>query len=263
MHLNLVNESRENIINDFSIPLISTDFKSAVNKILFSLYENRKVIFFHSNVYNYFLLNRRVKLPEKLINSCYFFFDGIGMKLGSWFLGRHVKNDLNGTDMYPLLFNELSQKDISIFLLGGKQNVIENTFINLMKNFPKINILGVNSGYFNQESETELIDKINKLQPDLLIVGMGFVREADFIIRNYDKLNFKAIWNVGGLFDFISGKYKRAPKLLLKFRLEWLYRFMQAPVQKFERTFIVPFWFFFKLLKLNFSTKKIKGSLDV
>jgi N-acetylglucosaminyldiphosphoundecaprenol N-acetyl-beta-D-mannosaminyltransferase len=157
--------------------------------------------------------------------------------------------------MYPLLFKELTRTGNSIFLLGSEQNVIEKAFVNLKRAYPKVNILGFHSGYFNQDEENELVDKLNKLNPDLLILGMGFIKEADFIMRNFDKLNFKVIWNVGGLFDFISGRYKRAPKLLLKLRLEWLYRFIQAPVQKFERTFIVPFWFLFKLFNINFDSK--------
>jgi len=79
--------------------------------------------------------------------------------------------------------------------------------------------------------------------PYLLILAMGMQKESDFIFENYNNISAGAIWCVGGLFDFISGNLVRAPKIIRKLRLEWLFRFLLQPKAKFQRIVITPFWF--------------------
>ena len=80
-------------------------------------------------------------------------------------------------------------------------------------------------------------------------------REAEFILENYGRLIVGAIWCVGGLFDFISGRNPRAPVLLRKLRLEWFFRFLIEPRAKFQRTIFDPLWFFSKIFKYKLINK--------
>ena len=87
--------------------------------------------------------------------------------------------------------------------------------------------MGTHSGYFN--SDEEVIEKINKLEADILFVAMGVPLQEKWIVQNRGRLNPKLCLGVGALFDYLSGRIKRAPKWMQKAGLEWFWRLMMEP----------------------------------
>jgi exopolysaccharide biosynthesis WecB/TagA/CpsF family protein len=96
--------------------------------------------------------------------------------------------------------------------------------------YPALKIVGHRHGYFSREQEPEIIDKINRAQPDVLWLGMGAPAEQQFAIRNRDRLRRVGIVRTsGGLFDFLSGRARRAPKWMQIVGLEWAFRTLLEP----------------------------------
>ena len=53
--------------------------------------------------------------------------------------------------------------------------------------------------------------------------------------RNLEKLDVAVVIGIGGTFNFIAGKVKRAPKWMQKCGLEWIYRIVQEPKRLWRR----------------------------
>jgi exopolysaccharide biosynthesis WecB/TagA/CpsF family protein len=213
--------------------------------------KDRTEIFTHLNVYNYYVVVQDPELSKSLSSSSYLFFDGIAMKLSAWLTGKGWHIDVNGTDMLPIVMEKASEQGLSIYLLGGEEHVITEARRRLTVQYPELKIAGCHSGYFDELKELEIIENINSLSPDLLICGMGIRRECEFAMKHRYDLNVSCIWNVGGLFDFISGNKPRAPEILRKLRLEWFFRFMIEPKRMYFRYFVLPFWLAFHIAVLN------------
>jgi N-acetylglucosaminyldiphosphoundecaprenol N-acetyl-beta-D-mannosaminyltransferase len=150
--------------------------------------------------------------------------------------------DINGTDLFDLICSSAEAHPISVYLLGSKPDVINKACLNIQKKYPGLSIKGCSHGYFNLEEEAGIVDKINKSGAKLLICGMGMKKEWDFAVRKRDSIESRVVWNVGGLFDFVSGEKRRAPKLIRRLRLEWFFRFLLDPKGKSIRIFYLPFW---------------------
>jgi len=201
-----------------------------------------KVIIVHLNLRNYYYLHKDKHLINCIKKNCLVVFDGIGMKTGFFLKGVGLLPDLNGTDLFPLVMKQLCFLHTNIFFLGSDEKSIELAAKNCQTTYPGINICGYHHGYFPVNSEEEIVTQINQSNADILMIGRGFPLQEQFAIRNKDKLNVSLLWNVGGLFDFISGNKKRAPYMVRKIRLEWLFRFMKEPCRMLHRNTVAAFW---------------------
>jgi len=207
-------------------------------------------------MYNYYLVQKHFSLENPIIKNATKLFEGVGMKTGAYLTGRGWNTDINGTDLYPFVFSLLSGTSKSVFFLGGEESVIEKAVIKTKSIYPELKIDGYHHGYFTGEDDEKVVTIINQTAPGLLVIGMGICRELEFILRNSELLNVRAIWAVGGLFDFVSGITRRAPMWVRAIRLEWLFRFFHQPLRKFSRNIIVPFWFICHLIRLYMGSDK-------
>ena len=138
-----------------------------------------------------------------------------GLRMVARFLGKKIKENITGVNLIYKLRGR-------IFLLGGKKGVVEKVREKL-----KAEVVGVEHGYQDLE---KVIDKINKVNPDILLVGLGSPKQEKWIYDNLKKMpGVRVAIGVGGAFDFISGRVKRAPKILQKIGLEWLWRLILQP----------------------------------
>ena len=241
--------------------LISCDHKSASEYIVNTIDSGTNRIFIHINLNNYYKLLKRQNFIEEIETQPTFFFEGIGMKAAFFISGSGLLKDTNGTDIYPILFEDLSKKEKNIFILGAKERPLLKAVEHINAKYPGIHIGGYHNGFFGINDEVRIVEQINNSLAELLILGMGISKEMDFILRNYKKIKCKAVWNVGGLFDFISGEKPRAPVIMRKARLEWLYRFFIEPREKASRIFYIPLWFIFHLAKNRFLRKDFLGRI--
>jgi exopolysaccharide biosynthesis WecB/TagA/CpsF family protein len=122
------------------------------------------------------------------------------------------------------------KQDITFYFLGGAQDVIEEAVANMQKAYPSLKFAGFRNGYISKDQEEQVLAEINEAAPDILWIGMGVPLEQSFIIRNRHKLtNVGVIKTSGGLFDFLSGRNKRAANWVQKWGLEWAYRAWLEP----------------------------------
>ncbi|MCL1805461.1 MAG: WecB/TagA/CpsF family glycosyltransferase, partial [Clostridiales bacterium] len=84
-------------------------------------------------------------------------------------------------------------------------------------------------GYFNEEEREDVLRDIQSKRPDFLFIGMGFPAQDIFFTKHQDRLPVGLMVGVGGTFDALSGRVRRAPLWIRKLNLEWAYRFAQNP----------------------------------
>jgi exopolysaccharide biosynthesis WecB/TagA/CpsF family protein len=161
--------------------------------------------------------------------------DGSGVRLAGRLRRFNVPENVNGTDMLPLLCDG----KYSLYLLGGRPGVAVRMMENLQQRYPKVRIVGTASGYFGTPQEEErIIAEVNAANPDLLLVAMGVPKQEKWITAHRGELKCGAAIGVGGLFDFYSGRIPRAPMWMRKAGLEWCYRLYQEPIRLFKRYII-------------------------
>jgi N-acetylglucosaminyldiphosphoundecaprenol N-acetyl-beta-D-mannosaminyltransferase len=141
-----------------------------------------------------------------------------------------LKERVTGADLVLEICKASSKKDNKIFLLGAAEGIAKETANILEAKFPGVKIVGKHSGTPNPADEKEIIKLINKARPNILFVAYGAPKQELWISRNLKSINsVKLAGGIGGTFDFIAGKLKRAPEWMQKLGLEWLYRLFQQP----------------------------------
>lgn len=117
----------------------------------------------------------------------------------------------------------------SFYIVGGNETVIQETIAKLKIEFPAINILNFRNGYIKtDQDQADLILDIVNLKPDIVFVAMGSPKQELLMEKIHQK--HKALYQgLGGSYDVYTGKVKRAPKLWIKYNLEWAYRLVKQP----------------------------------
>lgn len=175
--------------------------------------------------------------------------DGLGVKLGAKLWGIRLEENLNGTDLIPRLLQTCAMNGTSVFLLGATEDAVRTASDHLKAQFSESLIVGCRSGYF--EDEREIIAAINQSGADILLVGMGMPLQEKFIARHAQELKPTLRVAVGGYIDFASGMKPRAPKLMRRLNLEWLFRMALEPRRMWRRNVIGHLQFFIKVLSLK------------
>ncbi len=153
-----------------------------------------------------------------------------------------------GIELLVDMLKEANRQHKSIYLYGGTKKVNDDMTKYVKKNYKDIKVLGSKDGYNHSDKDVE--KDILKLKPDMVVVALGVPKQELFINDIYDKVNKGIFIGVGGSFDVLSGNTKRAPKLLRKINLEWLYRIVKDP-KRFGR-------FYDNNIKFIFERKKRK-----
>jgi len=161
--------------------------------------------------------------------------DGSGIRLGARLTGQTLRENLNGTDMFPALCELALQEGQSVYLLGGRPEVSTALVSKLQQRWPGLKIAGHQHGYFEPEQVPELIQSINASGAGFLFVALGAPLQEAFISRHLDALRVPLMFGVGGLFDFYAERIPRAPLWLRGLGLEWSWRLAQEPGRLWRR----------------------------
>jgi N-acetylglucosaminyldiphosphoundecaprenol N-acetyl-beta-D-mannosaminyltransferase len=164
--------------------------------------------------------------------------DGIGLKLGAKILGQDIKQNVNGTDLFPRLCESLSRTGKGIYLLGARPGVAESVARWVQENAPDTTVSGFRHGYFDPEEEAAVIEDIRRSGARLLLVAFGAPHQDLWINEHLHETGVNLAMGVGGLFDFYSGRLTRAPVWMREMGMEWVYRLIQEPGRLWKRYLI-------------------------
>ncbi len=160
--------------------------------------------------------------------------DGMGVVLGARFLGYSVPERVAGVDLFHELLAMSTNNSFPIFLLGAYEDVLASAVQKVQAQNPGLQIAGYHHGYF-WDDEAAMVETIRASGARLLFVAITSPKKENFINRWRDQLGVDFVMGVGGTFDVVAGKVKRAPKWMQQGGLEWLYRVIQEPKRMWKR----------------------------
>lgn len=216
--------------------------------------QRKKIAFINTHYLNTAYTNPEQR--ERLNRFDYVLPDGSGVYLACKILGYRYRDNLNGTDLLPLLCKLFEEHGYSIYFFGSKKDVAERAAKNLLKLYPKLKIVGIRSGYFTKEEEPLIIEEINRCSPNFLLVGFGVILQERWIDMNFDKLNCQIASAMGGILDVYSGDAPRGNPLLHKLGLEWVRRLYNEPSRLAKRYLLGNPLFLWRVIKTRFISKK-------
>ncbi|MBQ9313913.1 MAG: WecB/TagA/CpsF family glycosyltransferase [Clostridia bacterium] len=177
---------------------------------------------------------------KKVINSAELVIpDGIGIIKAGKILKTPLKERVAGYDLICNLLEKHSDGSATFYFWGSKPGYAEEAKEKVEAKYPNIKILGTHTGYFKSEEETQIVEEIRQLKPDILLVGIGFPRQEKMIQKYKNAGFFKVGIGCGGSIDVLAGEVKRAPKIFIKLHLEWFYRLLKEPT-RFKRMLVLP-----------------------
>lgn len=164
--------------------------------------------------------------------------DGAGLAWAARRRGRPLPANLNGTDLVPRLLAAVPA-GTSVYLLGGRPGVAERAQAVLAARAPGVRFVGSHHGYFDRAGEAAVLAELRRLRPRIVLVAMGNPLQVELIDRHLDDPALAGtLWlAVGGQLDYYGGTLRRAPAIVRRARLEWLYIVAQQPY-KARRYFV-------------------------
>lgn len=202
------------------------------NKAILVAVNAEKIL--NSNQETQTIINRNIGYP-----------DGVG---AVWsLLKKGVKNvvKIPGCELWLDIITK-NQFDSSFYLIGGKEEVIQETVINLRKQYPSIQIVGFRNGYISNDKERNLLlNDISKKKPDIIFVAMGSPKQ-ELLMEEMHKIHPALYQGLGGSFDVYTGNVKRAPQWWVKNNLEWAYRLINQPTRINRQIRLMKFFYLLK-----------------
>jgi N-acetylglucosaminyldiphosphoundecaprenol N-acetyl-beta-D-mannosaminyltransferase len=183
--------------------------------------------------------------------------DGFGLKIAGWFFGNNIPR-ITGADTTIEILKMAAAQKIKVIILNWENSLSQITDIDaaLNKKFPGLIFL-VLSISRDKFLAPETITAINNFAPEILFTTLGFPHQEKLIFHNISKLpTVKVALGIGGSFDFITEKIKRAPKLFRLLGLEWFWRLLNAfnyknSVQRINRILRALFIFSGEIIKVR------------
>jgi N-acetylglucosaminyldiphosphoundecaprenol N-acetyl-beta-D-mannosaminyltransferase len=241
-----------NKITLLGCPIDTLSFDETLKKIEESIRKRKPIRHCAMNAAKIVKIQSDRKLREIVVSSDVISPDGQSIVWASRLLKKPLPERVTGIDLMQKLLVLASEKGYKVFLLGAKEEVTCELKEKLKKELPNLNLVGCRNGYFSKAEEEEIVKEINKKKPDILFVGMSSPQKEYWMSKYRSALKVPLCMGVGGSFDVLVGKTKRAPEWMQRVGLEWFYRFLQEPTRMWKRYLVTNTLFIFYLLKEKF-----------
>jgi N-acetylglucosaminyldiphosphoundecaprenol N-acetyl-beta-D-mannosaminyltransferase len=180
-------------------------------------------------------MRRDPELGRDVLSSDAILADGMSVVWASRLVGKPLPERVAGIDVMLRILDHGRSRGYRIYLLGATAAVLEAAATILTERYSGIEIVGLQHGFFAADEEADVARRICESRADVLFVGMTSPRKERFMARWGEGLGVPVVHGVGGSFDVVAGKVKRAPDVWQRFGVEWLYRVKQEPRRLWRR----------------------------
>ena len=208
------------------------------------------------NVAKLVMMQKDEKLSE-IVNACPLInADGQEIVWGARLLGLKIPERVAGIDLMNKLIERAAERGYRIYLLGAQKEIITRVEEIWRQRYPSLEIVGCQDWYFTEDQEPNIVGQIHNSRADILFVAMGSPKKEVFLNKYLDGLNVPFVMGVGGSFDVVAGKTKRAPEWMQKAGLEWFYRFLCEPGRMWGRYLVTNSIYAVMLMKALLNREK-------
>lgn len=155
--------------------------------------------------------------------------DGVGLALAARWTGQELRGRVPGVELVERVAALCARRGWRIFFLGAAPGVAADAAAVLLRRYPELTIAGCYAGSPRVEDEPALRERIRAAHAHVLLVAFGSPTQDLWIARNQPSLQVPLAIGVGGTFDYLSGRVRRAPAWMRRLGLEWLFRLVRQP----------------------------------
>ncbi len=217
------------------IPLDNLTMPEAVAEVVERTRERRRTVVTFVNAHCANVAWKDPAYLATLRSSDLTFADGSGMRLAGRLLGRQLRDNVNGTDMFPELVRVAPETGMKLYLLGARPGVTDAVAEWVRATSPETIVVGTDHGYHGPDEQDAVVARIREARPDILFVAMGVPAQEDWLDAHLDATGATVGIGVGGLFDMVSGRIPRAPVWMRDLGIEWTWRLAKEPGRMWQR----------------------------
>jgi len=225
------------------IPIDKVTMLGAVETLKFFLSEDKIHTIYTPNAEIMMSAQKNIELRKVLLEGDMVIPDGAGVVLASKIIGNALPEKVSGIDLVRNSFSIKLDRKIRYFFFGSSLGIAEKAGENIAQQYSNVEIVGFRNGFFCEEDEPEIINKINSANADILLVALGSPKQELWIDKHKNSLNCKVCIGVGGSLDVFSGNVKPAPEFLRRNGFEWLFRLYKEP-RRLRRMLRLPKYIF-------------------
>lgn len=241
---------KSNKITLFNTPIDALTLNDTLSTINSGIAEKRQLHHMAVNVAKVVNMQRDKMLFESVLSADIINADGLPLVWVSRLLGTPLPERVTGVDLMQALVKLAFEKRYKIFFLGAEEEVVADLVKKYSIQYSEDIIAGCRNGYFNKDEEESIADMIASSGAHILFVAMSSPKKEIFLHKYKRKLSgVNFIMGVGGSFDVVVGKVKRAPLWMQNIGLEWLFRVMQEPRRMWKRYLVTNILFLYYTFK--------------
>lgn len=216
-------------------PVDAVDMDATVGIIEKSILERRPCRHVVVNVAKLVQARKSPALREA-ISSCHLInADGAPIVWAAKILGTPLPERVAGIDLFQSLVRLAAAKGYRPYFLGARQEVVGEMVARFRERHPSLQVAGSRNGYFREEEEEAVAREVAGSGADMLFAGFPSPRKEIFLEKWMPVMNVPFVMGVGGSFDVVAGRTRRAPLWMQKAGLEWLFRLAQEPRKMWKR----------------------------
>lgn len=226
-------------VHIFGIEVDNLSMEETIEKINQSILEEQPLMHIVVNAAKIVNMRQDQELHDSIKNADLINADGMAVVWASKVLGSPLKERVAGIDLFYKLVENAQRNGQKVFLLGAREEVVKKVADKFGQEFGADVVADYHNGYFSKEEEPYVVQQIIDSKATFLFVAMSSPKKEIFLSTYKEQLAAIGFtMGVGGSFDVLAGKVKRAPLWMQKIGMEWFYRFLQEPKRMWKRSFI-------------------------
>ena len=221
------------------IPIANTTKTELLSEIKERLKNEQQTLIFTPNAEILQHAAESESFRKTLVAADILIADGSSVLKAAEILGKRLPEKIAGVELGESV---TANSHLPVYLLGGKPGIAEKAAENLRKKYPDCRIVGTHNGYFSasKDDNDHIIASIRESGARILLVCLGSPKQEQWCVANRASLPSVTLWMaLGGSLDVYSGEEKRAPKWMIRCKLEWLWRLIRHP-KRFKRMMKIP-----------------------
>ncbi len=238
-----------NIRELFGIPIAALTMDEALDLVDDAVARRHSLRIGVVNAAKIVSMGRDALLRDDVVSSDIILADGVSVVWASRMLGRPLPERVAGIDLMHGMFERGNSRGYRVYCLGATDAVLDRAIARIATQYPGVRVVGKRNGYFTQAEEAAVAADIAASRPDILLVAMTSPKKEHFLGAWGPQLRVPVCHGVGGSFDVLADKVRRAPALWQRLGLEWLYRVKQEPRRLWRRYLITNTLFIFLVAK--------------
>ena len=229
-----------NTLSFFGLNFNAVPLSVAAEQIVNAADAGQKGLVVTPNVDHVVMLDTDIEMRHIFQKAMFCYPDGMPLVWLSRLLkGVSFPERVTGADLLPAVCKVAAERDKRVFFLGGQQGVAEKAAQNMGDQFSGLQVAGTYCppmGFeHNQSEQIKILELINNAKVDILFLGVGTPKQEKWAWNNIQLLHVGPILCVGAALDFAAGITKRAPDLMQRAGLEWLWRLCREPRRLWKR----------------------------